>query len=127
MLLWHDALLTDRVLPAASREKLYQPHTDEGEGSGTHYGYGWALFPTSRGPTLVTHNGGNGVFFADFLRFLDEKVVVFFVTNRATPAVEPVGFEVARMIFNPAYAPVLAAASRGEQPLVVDGPLNSNS
>ena len=118
MLQWHRALLDDRVLPEEARAKLYVPYVEEGEGAGTHYGYGWALFPTSRGTTLVTHNGGNGVFFADFLRFLEEDVVVFFATNAAASTPEALGFEVARMVFDEGYTPVLdrPIASRDVEP-----------
>ncbi len=80
---WHQALETDDVLTAASREKLFTPHVPEDEQGTSHYGYGWAITPTERGTRLVWHNGGNGVFFADLRRYVDEDVVVIFMTNEA--------------------------------------------
>ena len=87
---WHRALETEGVLTAASREKLFSPYVPENEGGTSHYGYGWAITPTDRGTRLVWHNGGNGVFFANFRRYVDEDVVVIFLTNdMANAQVEP--------------------------------------
>ena len=55
-----------------------RPWVDEGGGS--HYGYGWSIEQTPCGP-LVTHNGGNPYFFADFLRYTDSGVFVYYTTN----------------------------------------------
>ena len=96
---WHKALLGESVLDAQAKAKLYGQHTPEGVGAPTYYGYGWALFPTAFDTTLITHNGGNGVFFADFLRFLDEDVTIFVATNAARGADATIGFEVARQAF----------------------------
>ena len=35
-------------------------------------GYGWTIFKTRRGTKLIAHNGGNGIFAADFRRYVDE-------------------------------------------------------
>lgn len=94
---WHRALESDRVLSAASREKLFTPHVPENEEGTSHYGYGWAITPTSRGTTLIWHNGGNGVFFADFRRYVDEDAVLVFLTNEASG--ETVGSGIVRLMF----------------------------
>ncbi len=46
------------------------------------YAYGWGVVTTRRGTKAVTHNGGNGFFFTDFRRYLDEKVVIIAMTNQ---------------------------------------------
>jgi CubicO group peptidase (beta-lactamase class C family) len=79
MLRWHHALQEDRVLSAASRARLETPFADEG--GGTHYGYGWSIQRSPSGKKLVAHNGGNTVFFADFLRFVEEGHCIFLATN----------------------------------------------
>lgn len=108
---WHQALLGDDILSAAAKAQFYTPHTSEGAGSGTFYGYGWALFPTPRDTTVVTHNGGNGIFFADFWRFLEEDVTIYFATNAAEQQFELVAENIARIIFNPDFAPVVRDAA----------------
>lgn len=104
---WHQALLSDNILSAVAKAQFYTPHTSEGEGSGTFYGYGWALFPTPRDTMVVTHNGGNGIFFADFWRFLEEDVTVYFATNAANQQFELVAENIVRIIFNPDFVPVV--------------------
>ncbi len=78
MLRWHRALMGDAILTAASKAKLYAKHAKEP--GGTWYGYGWSIEDTPWGE-MVTHNGGNPYFFADFLRFLHDNVVVYYATS----------------------------------------------
>jgi CubicO group peptidase (beta-lactamase class C family) len=92
---WHLALLGDDVLDEASKAALYARHTREGPGADSFYGYGWALIPTGNGSWLVTHNGGNGIFFADFLRFLDEDITIFLATNAARRRDEDAAYRLA--------------------------------
>ncbi|HMW96936.1 MAG TPA: serine hydrolase domain-containing protein, partial [Flavobacteriales bacterium] len=46
MAAWINALRTHTVLSATSTNAMFTPHISEGEGAGSHYGYGWALFNT---------------------------------------------------------------------------------
>jgi len=101
MLLWDRALKGDRILSREAREKLYARHVPESPGGGSWYGYGWVTWPTPRGTKLVSHNGSNGIFFADFLRYLDEDVTVFVATNRSTRAAVRLGWTVADLVFDP--------------------------
>ncbi len=81
MLLWDEALLGDDVLDAAAKAKLFAPHVPMGPDDDVHYGYGWLIVPTPMGTPLITHNGGNLFFFADFLRFVDQDVTIFVASN----------------------------------------------
>jgi CubicO group peptidase (beta-lactamase class C family) len=80
---WHLATLEPGVLDAAALEKYYTPHVPESPPDTSYYGYGWAIATTERGTKLVTHNGGNGVFFADFRRYLDDDVAIVYMSNTA--------------------------------------------
>jgi hypothetical protein len=77
---WHTALLGDQVLTAASRKKLFTPYVKEGD-MPSSYAYGWAIFPLPNGHQLIAHNGGNGIFAADFRRYVDDGVVIFITSN----------------------------------------------
>jgi CubicO group peptidase (beta-lactamase class C family) len=81
MLRWHVALSGDTVLSAAEREKMFHPHVSEGPGADSYYGYGWSIGEAAWGGRLIEHNGGNGAFFADFLRYTDDGIVVILSTN----------------------------------------------
>jgi CubicO group peptidase (beta-lactamase class C family) len=81
---WHRALETDLVLSAPSRAKMFTPHVAESPEGDSHYGYGWAVFTTPRNTRLIAHNGGNGYFYAEFERYVDEDVVILLATNHAS-------------------------------------------
>jgi CubicO group peptidase (beta-lactamase class C family) len=80
MLRWSEALQQRRVLSDASVTALQTGYVDEPMGG--RYGYGWDVETTPYG-TLVSHNGGNGIFAAEFLRFVDSDTVVYVATNAA--------------------------------------------
>lgn len=79
MLRWARALLSGRVLSPASMKKYWGPHVRQGGDSS--YGYGWSIDTMPGGTRVVTHNGGNGIFFADMAIVPDADVVVFLMTN----------------------------------------------
>jgi CubicO group peptidase (beta-lactamase class C family) len=78
MLRWHQALLGDQILSEEAKSRMFAPQVSEGGDS--FAGYGWSIIETENG-TLITHNGSNGYFFADFLRYVDEEVVIFLASN----------------------------------------------
>jgi CubicO group peptidase (beta-lactamase class C family) len=80
---WHVALENESALSEDSLEKLFHPHIPEGRNAKTYYGYGWSIQTTKRDTTLVAHNGGNGIFFADFWRYIEEDSVIIIMTNAA--------------------------------------------
>ncbi|MBI3449597.1 MAG: beta-lactamase family protein [Acidobacteria bacterium] len=94
---WHLALLGETILSKEEKEKLFTPYVPE-EGGGSFYGYGWSIETTPRGTKLVAHNGGNGVFAADFRRYLDENTMYYIASNGDIPAI-PVSERIARQIF----------------------------
>jgi CubicO group peptidase (beta-lactamase class C family) len=79
MFRWARALLAGRALSPASMKKLWTPHVSEG--GGTFYGYGWSIDTAPGGAKAVTHNGGNGIFFADMAIVPESDFVVLLMTN----------------------------------------------
>ncbi|HEV2914216.1 MAG TPA: hypothetical protein VGX92_13130 [Pyrinomonadaceae bacterium] len=60
---------------------------------------------TPRKTKLIVHNGSNGVFFADFHYYVDERVVIIFLTNDFKHAWRdklPLSWQLAGEIFAPA-------------------------
>ena len=92
MLAWHRALATDAVLSKDARAKYFKPYVAEGPRGLSHYAYGWAVSKSARGTAVVQHNGGNGIYVAEFVRFPDEDAMLFLTstdtTLTATPVVE---------------------------------------
>jgi CubicO group peptidase (beta-lactamase class C family) len=62
---WAQYLLSGNALSPASMQAYWSPHVDEGGGE-SFYGYGWVVMDQG-GTRIVTHNGGNGIHFADML------------------------------------------------------------
>ncbi len=76
---WHLALETTKVLSADAIAKFQTGHVPSaGE---ERYAYGWGVQTTRRGTRVIAHNGGNGFFFTDFRRYVDEKVVIIAMSN----------------------------------------------
>lgn len=82
-------LLDGKVLSGKSLERMWTPHIDESNGANASwYGYGWVVGELGD-KRFVAHNGGNGVFFADFAIVPEERIVVWMATN-AKRATEPI-------------------------------------
>lgn len=100
---WDAALNDRRMLTDSSRRKFMTGYVNEGPEGFSQYAYGWAVMKTSRGTRLVTHNGGNGVYVAELLRFVDDSVTIF-VTSTVSEltATQAVGV-VAKIAFGQPY------------------------
>jgi len=79
MLRWARALMDGRVLKPESLAKLWNPYVSEGDDS--FYGYGWSITTLPGDVKVITHNGGNGIFFADFALVPKAGLVIFLQTN----------------------------------------------
>jgi CubicO group peptidase (beta-lactamase class C family) len=99
-----DAVQENRaVLTDSSRRKYTTPWVPEGPAGLSYYGYGWAIMKSSHGTRLVTHNGGNGVYVAEFLRFVDDGVTIFLTSTVADLPASAVVGTLARMTFGEPY------------------------
>ena len=113
MLKWDEALRGDDVFDEAAKELMFTPHVSEG--GDTFYGYGWVIQELDDGQTLIKHNGGNGVFFADFLRFVDDETTIFLATNSANRRHESAAAAIAAEVLG---APVADAAGFECPPII---------
>jgi CubicO group peptidase (beta-lactamase class C family) len=122
MLRWHRALAGDAILTPASKAKMYARQVDEG--GGTWYGYGWSIEPTPWGE-MVTHNGGNPFFFADYLRFLDSDVVVYFTTSSRDRRMRRIARPLTRIVFTGEAPPFEPKPARLSEPGSAAAPAGS--
>lgn len=73
LLRWDQALYTDRILTAESRQKMFTPHS-------ATYGYGW--FVEDRGGhRCVSHRGEINGFIVSLDRYVDDRIVVVSLFN----------------------------------------------
>jgi CubicO group peptidase (beta-lactamase class C family) len=71
---WQRALAGNRILPAASKKRLYTPFLGD-------YAYGWEIKKTEQGTPIIQHGGDVPGFQSWFAQFLDEKLVVIILIN----------------------------------------------
>ena len=101
---WHLALEKNTVLSPKMKEVQETPYVSESDDMSSYYGYGWAISTKKNGSKVVAHNGSNGVYFADFVRYIDDEVVVIYLTNSFLGSdSEYVAREIGKMIFDPSY------------------------
>ncbi|MEX1382597.1 MAG: penicillin-binding protein, partial [Lutibacter sp.] len=87
-----------------TREIQETPYIAENDKMTSYYGYGWAISKSDRDTKTVAHNGSNGLYFADFVRFIDDDVVVIYITNAFLGSEsENVAREIGKMIFDSNY------------------------
>jgi tetratricopeptide (TPR) repeat protein len=82
--LWDQALYTDRVLSAASKELMYKPNLSD-------YAYGWAITRTRFGNgvenvPIITHGGGINGFNTTIMRFPAQKNLIVLLDNTSQGA-----------------------------------------
>lgn len=102
MFKWYQALKSNKIISAALFEKLTTPYILEYENRKSRYAYGWAIFNSSRNTKIISHNGGNAIFFHDFLWLPKEDVVIIIFTNASSREVE-VAWPIEKMFFEEAY------------------------
>ena len=105
MLKWDRALATEAILSNEAKRKYYFPVLRADETGPAHYAYGWDVRKTARGTTRIGHNGTNGVFYADFLRFVDDGVAILTLSNRRQMSFNETSLVVSKMLFNSDYTP----------------------
>ncbi|MDU8886808.1 serine hydrolase [Yeosuana sp. MJ-SS3] len=103
---WHVALNKNVVLASETRLVQETPYVAENDKKTSFYGYGWAISQSNRNTKIVAHNGSNGLYFADFVRFIDDDVVVIYITNAFLGREsENVAREIGKMVFDSNYNP----------------------
>ena len=101
---WHVSLNDNIVLTSKTKEIQETAYVAENDKMTSYYGYGWAISKSNRDTKIVAHNGSNGLYFADFVRFIDDDVVVIYITNAFLgPESEYVAREISKMIFDSNY------------------------
>jgi hypothetical protein len=110
---WDAALRDNRVLTDSSLRKYLTGYVDEGPGARSRYGYGWAVVTTPRNTRLVMHNGGNGIFVAEWLRYVDEGISIFIASSNAEMTATAAVGVVTRIAFGLPYElpPQIVAAN----------------
>ena len=77
---WEQAMRNGSILVPAAKEKLFTPRVVVPK-SDDSYAYGWFVSPTRRGTTLIHHEGNLPGFQAMYMRYPDDGLTFFVLSN----------------------------------------------
>lgn len=107
---WNEALIGDQILNEQAKEKYYYPKEHVKIDEVSSAGYGWMIIKSMRQTNVIAHNGWNGRFYSDFLRYTGEKVTIILLSNKYRKGNQSIPYEVAKCIFWKDYQPKLAGS-----------------
>jgi len=114
ILRWDMALNDARMLTDSSRRKFMTGYVNEGPAGRSQYAYGWSIMQSQRGTRVVAHNGGNGVYVAELLRFVDDRVTIFVTSTVSEMTATSTVQTLSKIVFGQPYAlPPLRVAANG--------------
>ena len=94
---WDRLLYDESILTAASREALFTPWVDTGQGA--HYGYGWDIGHTAGRPSIV--HGGTIFGFASYMaRFPQDDALIIVLSNGIQMPPRLIAEDLAQMLFS---------------------------
>ena len=101
--LWDQALYTDKLLSAQSKELMYKPFLE-------NYAYGWvvrnASFKQNDQPVqVIAHGGGINGFTTTIVRYPKEKNLIVMLDNTGTSYLDRLSESIAKILYNQPYEP----------------------
>ena len=101
--LWDQALYTDKLISAQSKELMYKPFLRD-------YAYGWvvrnASFKQNDQPVqVIGHGGGINGFTTTILRYPKEKNLIVMLDNTGTTYLDRLSDSIAKILYNQPYEP----------------------
>ena len=99
LLKWDQALYTEKLLPAAAKEKMWTPFLQ-------NYAYGWnvrAASPATFGYQVIGHSGGINGFSAMIIRLPEVNVTVIVLSNNGTSPASAVANQLLAVYFGQPY------------------------
>ncbi|NQY36145.1 MAG: serine hydrolase [Alteromonadaceae bacterium] len=100
---WYVALKRNKVLSQSLTDELTSPYILAKDGGPSYYAYGWAIDNSDRNTKIVSHKGGNRVFFHDFIWVQEEDALILFSTNAVNDRIENLAWRIEKMLFNESY------------------------
>ena len=98
--LWDQALYTEKILKKSSLDLLFRPYIDAGPRG--RYAYGW--FVDDRfGHKVISHGGGSSGFRAQFLRFVDDRIVIILLSNFEHTPIIRITADLIRIVLGQGY------------------------
>ena len=100
LLMWDQALYTDRLLPAAAKKVMFTPFLSD-------YAYGWGISAPNAGAfgghPRIAHSGGINGFSSNFVRLPDVNLTMIVLANIESPVSGLIARDMAAIYFGQPY------------------------
>jgi CubicO group peptidase (beta-lactamase class C family) len=101
LFLWDQALYTDKLLSAQSKELMFKPFLD-------NYAYGWAVtnaaFKQNDQPVqVISHGGGINGFATMLVRLVSQKHFIVVLDNTGSPGLDQLTGSITNILYNQPY------------------------
>ncbi len=101
MCLWENSFTNATLLHDSTIRKMFTPYIVEKESKGlSFFGYGCDIETSRRKTKVIDNGGGNGIYFARLVRYEDEGLVFYLVTNESSVPAEKLLPNVTQLYFN---------------------------
>jgi CubicO group peptidase (beta-lactamase class C family) len=87
LLKWDQALSAGKLLDKSAQNLMWTP-TEQSLAAGSGYGYGWNV-RTLYGHRVISHGGMIPGFYAEFSRFVDDKLTIVLLMNATGGLINP--------------------------------------
>lgn len=101
MFLWVNSFTNHTILDEANIQKMFSSHiAEEGYNGESFFGYGCNISKSRRNTKMISNGGSNGIYFARIVRFPEEGLVFYMVTNESTINTSMVIHNIIQLYFN---------------------------
>ncbi len=104
MILWYEALKSNKIISKESFDKMTTAYPDSPSGKSS-YGYGWAVRFLEGDVKRITHNGSNGAYSHSLIWFPEKDIFIVYATNANSEKTEYIAYTIAKMLLDETYTP----------------------
>jgi CubicO group peptidase (beta-lactamase class C family) len=114
LFIWDQALYSDQLLSAKTKELLFKPYVPMG---GAAYGYGWGVgkkkLPQSkREVAVISHGGGINGFNTLIERYVDDKHLIVLLNNTGGTTLAEMSTAICRILYDEPFDPPKKSVAR---------------
>lgn len=102
LLLWDQALYTDKLVNKQDKELIFSSYPTQ-SGKATNYGFGWKVSTSSLYGKIASHSGGWSGYVTYIARYLDRNCTIIILQNAMNQNTKIPQAEIRNILFEPIY------------------------